>query len=169
MSSSPSSPKSSLNEAESQRLKRLQNLGDFLDNAITIPGTSYRIGFDPILGLLPGAGDFVAMMLSVYIVMEAVRFGLPKSTVFRMVVNLVLDALLGAFPLLGDLFDFAWKANSQNLALLKVHLQTGGDRQHQADQRFTWLVGLGLVVTLGAIAIGLFFFIWWIIQDLLAT
>ncbi|HEY9655881.1 MAG TPA: DUF4112 domain-containing protein, partial [Crinalium sp.] len=72
-------------------LRRVRTVSRLLDNAIPIPGTRFRLGLDPVLGLLPGAGDFVGAALSVYIVIEAARFGLPRKTLVQMVTNLVLD------------------------------------------------------------------------------
>ncbi len=134
------------------KLQRVRQIGHLLDNAIVIPGTKYRIGLDPLLGLLPGGGDLAGVALSAYIVFEAARFGVPKSTVGRMVVNLVADTLLGTLPVLGDFFDFTWKANSRNLALLESHV-TAGTLQRRADRRF--MLGLGIVLGLIVLFAGL--------------
>lgn len=107
---------------KSLSLKRLRNLSHLLDNAIPIPGTDYRIGIDPILGLIPGGGDTIAAFLSAYIVIEAARLGLPRESLLRMVFNLILDTILGSLPFLGDIFDATWKANVKNLALIESHL-----------------------------------------------
>jgi Domain of unknown function (DUF4112) len=134
-------------------LQRVRQLGHLLDNAFVIPGTNRRIGIDPLLGLLPGGGDLAGVALSAYIVFEAARFGVPKASVLRMVVNLIADALLGTLPVLGDLLDFSWKANSRNLALLESHI-TAGTLQRKADRRFLLfltLVLLGLVAFVGTI------------------
>ncbi len=103
-------------------LQRLRNLSNLLDNAIPIPGTDYRIGIDPILGLIPGGGDTIAAVLSAYIVIEAARLGLPRESLIRMVFNLIVDTALGSLPFLGDIFDATWKANVKNLALIESHL-----------------------------------------------
>ncbi|HEY9853674.1 MAG TPA: DUF4112 domain-containing protein [Leptolyngbyaceae cyanobacterium] len=103
-------------------LQRLRNLSNLLDNAIPIPGTDYRIGIDPILGLIPGGGDTIAAVLSAYIVIEAARLGLPRESLIRMVFNLIVDTALGSLPFLGDIFDATWKANIKNLALIESHL-----------------------------------------------
>jgi Domain of unknown function (DUF4112) len=122
--------KSSINSAALQRIRSLSQL---LDNAIAIPGTQFRVGIDPILGLFPGAGDWLSAVLSVYIVLEAMRFRLPASTLLQMLFNLLLDALAGTIPVLGDLLDVTLKANHRNIQLLEKHLQnprpqTLGDR-----------------------------------------
>jgi Domain of unknown function (DUF4112) len=104
------------------RIRRVRVLGKLLDNSIPIPGTSWKIGLDPIIGLIPGVGDLAGALLSGYIVLEAVRAEVPTFTLVRMIVNVGIDTLLGAIPALGDVFDAAWKANTMNVALLERHL-----------------------------------------------
>lgn len=105
------------------RLRRLERLANLLDSAIVIPGTGFRIGIDPILGLFPGGGDVVGAALSGYIVYESWRLGVPAAGLLRMVANVIADTALGAVPLAGDLFDAYWKANLRNIAILRAHLQ----------------------------------------------
>jgi hypothetical protein len=108
--------------ATETRVRRVRVLGKLLDNSIPIPGTSWKIGLDPIIGLIPGVGDIAGALLSGYIVLEAVRAEVPTFTLVRMIVNVGIDTLLGAIPALGDVFDAAWKANMMNVALLERHL-----------------------------------------------
>lgn len=105
------------------KVNRLRRLSHFLDNAIPIPGTKFRVGLDPILGLLPGGGDTVTGALGAYIIVEAARMGLPRKVIGEMVGNIVFDSFVGTIPVLGDLFDVTWKANVKNLALLEKHLK----------------------------------------------
>lgn len=126
------------------KLSRLRSLSNLLDNAIPIPGTSYRIGIDPLLGLLPGAGDYVGAAFSAYIVIQAARLGASKATLSRMVLNIILDTVVGNVPLLGDLFDATWKANRKNTALLETHLNSPQTRS-QVDW---WFIILLLAVLL---------------------
>jgi len=142
-----------MSPSKESALQRIRALGHLLDNAIEIPGTGYRIGLDPIIGLLPVGGDTVGLFLSAYIVLEAARLGVPKTSVGRMVLNLLIDFLVGSIPVLGDLFDVAWKANVQNLSLLEAHIQDG-TLQRKADRTFLVLLGLLLgtiVVTVAAV------------------
>jgi hypothetical protein len=136
-------------------LQRLRSLSHLLDNALPLPGTSFRIGIDPLLGLVPGGGDIASAMLSAYIVLEAMRFRLPRETLSRMLLNLLSDAALGMFPVLGDLFDVTWKANSRNLALLEAHLQN--PRPQQAADRvfvaFVVLVMFLIILSVATIAV----------------
>lgn len=99
-------------------LKNLKHLAWLLDNSITIPLIGYRIGFDAVLGLIPVFGDIAGLLLSAFIVVQAIRLGASKTTLTRMVSNLAFETLLGAIPIVGDVFDATYKANSRNVRLL---------------------------------------------------
>ncbi len=111
-----------LKPAQQKRVQRVRQLAKLLDEAILIPGTNKRIGLDPIIGLIPGGGDTVTMLMSAYIVVEAALLGLPATTLLQMVGNIVIDAFVGTVPVVGDLFDVVSKANMRNLKLLDAHL-----------------------------------------------
>ena len=96
----------------------LDRLAWLLDQALPIPGTSQRIGVDAIIGFIPGVGDTLGALLSTYIIVEAARRGASVWTVVRMLGNVAVETLVGAVPVLGDLFDVVWKANLRNVALL---------------------------------------------------
>jgi hypothetical protein len=141
-----------------QVLRRLRLISHVLDNAIPIPGTNYRIGIDPILGLLPGAGDVVGSALSTYIVFEAARFGLPRETLIRMVGNILFETFTGSVPVLGDVVDATWKANMRNLALLETHLSpntpTNQRPSRKADVGFIVLLVIGFILlTIGILTV----------------
>lgn len=104
-------------------MARIQTLSHLLDEAIRIPGTNIRIGLDPILGILPGAGDTAASLLSLYIVLEGVRVGAPTELLAKMVALIAVDAVIGSVPVLGTIFDAFWKANTWNVNLLAAHLE----------------------------------------------
>lgn len=104
-------------------LNRIRKWSRLMDNIIRIPGTNFRIGLDPILGLVPGAGDLIDAALSGYLVYLATRFDLPQEVIARMVLNIGLETVVGSVPLFGDLFDAYYKANIRNLALLEQHIQ----------------------------------------------
>lgn len=104
-------------------LNRIRRLSRLMDTAIGIPGTRFRIGLDPIMGLIPGAGDLVSTSFSAYIIFLAARFKLPRQVLTQMIFNIALEAVVGSVPLVGDLFDAAYKSNIRNLNLLERHLQ----------------------------------------------
>ena len=106
-----------------QGLEALRKVAQILDSAFVVPGTSYRVGLDPILGLVPGLGDLVSPLFTIGILWQARELALPRIVQLRMIFNVAIDSLVGAVPVLGDLFDFAWKANTMNLALLERHAQ----------------------------------------------
>ncbi len=94
-------------------------LARLLDDAIAIPGTSFRIGIDPLLGLVPGLGDALAAALAGWLLVSAARLGAPRAVIARMGLNVAIDFLIGLVPGAGDLLDFFWKSNRRNLALLE--------------------------------------------------
>ena len=103
----------------------MRELVRLMDSAFKVPGTEFRIGLDPILGLLlPGAGDVLGAVPSMMLLMLAVRQGVPPVIVLRMLLNIGVDSLVGAVPLLGDLFDAGYRSNTKNLALLEAHAST---------------------------------------------
>jgi hypothetical protein len=141
------------------RTRRVRTVARLLDNAISIPGTSWKIGLDPIIGLIPGVGDMVGAVLSGYIVLEAVRAEVPTFTLARMLVNVGVDTLLGAVPALGDVFDAAWKSNAMNVALLERHLAATDSvppkRRNVIGVMALALIVLVLIVGAG-VALGIF-------------
>jgi hypothetical protein len=114
-------------------LNRIRKLSRLMDSAIRIPGTNFRIGIDPIIGLVPGAGDLIDTGFSAYLIFLAARFRLPANILGWMIFNIGLEAIVGSVPLLGDLFDAFFKSNIRNLALLEQHLQTTEPELSEAD------------------------------------
>jgi Domain of unknown function (DUF4112) len=152
-------------DAKAPTLKRLRQLSRLMDNMITIPGTQVGVGLDPILGLLPIGGDFLGVILSCYIVVEAARIGVPRASLGRMVVNIIVDGLIGSFPMLGDLFDFAWKANTLNIQLLEEHLKSPHQTQ-KADKGFMLALVVGLMLVAIVLVIVPMIVIRWLWQAL---
>jgi len=132
-------------DAKASTLKRLRQFSRLLDNAITIPGTQIGFGLDPILGLIPIGGDFLGVMFSSYIILEAARLGVSRATLGKMVLNVIIDSLVGAVPILGDFFDFAWRANTSNIKLLEDYLKFPS-QQKSADRWFIFAVLVGLLL-----------------------
>ncbi|HEX2493816.1 MAG TPA: DUF4112 domain-containing protein, partial [Steroidobacter sp.] len=102
------------------RLRRIRTLAWLLDNSIPLPG-GYRVGVDALIGLVPGLGDALGAALSAYIINEARVLGAPRSVLMRMTLNVLIETVLGAVPLAGDILDAAFKANMRNLDLLAKH------------------------------------------------
>ena len=136
-------------------LERLRRLGNLLDNSLRVPGTNFRFGLDTIIGLVPGIGDLAGGALSLYIVVEAARLGVPRPLLVRMGYNVAVDALVGAVPLLGDLFDAGFKANLRNLALVQQHVERPVAAR-TSSRRFAAVLAIGLFLLLAAaVALGI--------------
>lgn len=106
---------------KSRELDWLAKVAWLLDDAIRVPILGWRIGLDPLLGLIPGAGDAVAALMALSTLTAALRHGIPGITIARMGVNIALDYVIGLIPFLGDLGDFGFKSNRKNLELLRRH------------------------------------------------
>ena len=113
--------------------RRLAFVSRLLDELVTVPGTRHRIGVEPVIGLIPGAGDVVSAAIGVWLIVEASRFHLPPSVIGRMVLNTLVDLVVGIVPLLGDLFDFVFKSNTRNLDLFRRYAADPGadTREHR--------------------------------------
>ncbi|MDB5491644.1 MAG: hypothetical protein JWO78_1493 [Micavibrio sp.] len=105
------------------RLAELENLASLMDARFIIPGTNIHFGLDSLVGLIPGIGDTIGLAVSAYIVHRAMQHNLPRHIKVRMVTNIAIDWLIGAVPVVGDLFDVKWKANIRNVELLRRHLR----------------------------------------------
>ncbi|WP_277555378.1 DUF4112 domain-containing protein [Halobaculum limi] len=116
-------------------LRRLQTVARVMDEAVRVPGTDIRVGLDPVLGVLPGAGDAVAAGVSLYIVAEAANLGVPLTTIVRMLGNVAADVALGSIPVVGPLFDVVIKANAWNVAHIEEFVAdaTAGEEEAGSD------------------------------------
>ncbi len=104
-------------------LKRIRALAFTLDNRFVIPGTSIRLGWDAIIGIIPGIGDVATGALSAYVVYLALQLDVPRSVIRQMLLNVLVDVSAGSIPVVGELFDVAWRANLRNVQLLERHLR----------------------------------------------
>ena len=137
-------------------LARARALTRLLDSVARVPGTGFRFGLDPVLGLIPGLGDVAGAALSGYVVILASRLGAPKSVIVRMLGNVAIDTVAGAMPVVGDLFDAGWKSNTRNLALLERHVGLP-TTERAASRAVIWLTVAALaVLALGAVALAIF-------------
>ncbi len=121
------------------------SLAWWLDSSIPLPG-GYRIGLDGIIGLIPGVGDAVGGGLSSFILYQAYQQGAPKIILARMLINILIDAMLGAIPIIGDIFDFFWKANQRNVALMNEYKQ-------QPARTYRRAAGSSIIFLIGFVAL----------------
>lgn len=145
------------------RLEPLQRLAHGLDASIPLPFGA-RIGWDALIGLVPGFGDGAGAMLSAYIVLEAALIGVSPAVLTRMVGNVAIEALVGTIPFLGDVFDAAWKANLKNVRLLEQHLE-GPERARRASG--LWIAGAA--ATMFGLLVGAVMLAVWIINTVLTV
>jgi hypothetical protein len=111
--------KHGLKRIADSRLSQARALAKLLDRAVRIPGTNIIFGLDAVLGLVPGGGDIAGAIFSAWLLMLGAKMGVPRHILARMVANIAIDTVGGSVPLIGDLFDVAWKSNTRNLALLE--------------------------------------------------
>jgi hypothetical protein len=130
-------------EQDVRTLAALRKWSVLLDSAFRVPGTKVTFGLDPIIGMIPGVGDLTTPFFAALLLLHAVRFRIPRVVQLRMVLNALIDLVIGAIPLLGDLFDFGWKANVRNLDLLERYARPG-TKASSADWAFV-LIAFGLL------------------------
>jgi hypothetical protein len=131
---------------QDDRLRWVERISHLLDSQFRVPGTNWRFGLDPIMGLLPVVGGIPSLAVSGILILTMMRHGASGQLVVRMVLNVVLDTLIGAIPIVGNIFDFAYKANDRNVRLLRRHYQEG---KYQGSGR-----GLLVVALLGLFLLG---------------
>jgi hypothetical protein len=148
-----------MHDTHHRTLAALRKWSVLLDSAFRVPGTSLTFGLDPILGLIPGLGDLTTPLFAALLLLHAVRMRIPRVVQVRMLINAVIDLLVGVVPIVGDLFDFGWKANVRNLALLERHAHPGS----QATKG-DWIFVLSIVGVLVAIAVVPLAFTAWLLS-----
>jgi Domain of unknown function (DUF4112) len=129
--------------------RSLDRLSHLLDGLFRIPGTSWRFGLDALVGLIPGVGDAATSLASFYILAAGVRYRVPKVTLLRMGINIGLDFLFGAIPLVGDLFDFVWKSNDMNMELIRKRATVSAAEAQQGRKSDWMFVGLIILILVG--------------------
>jgi hypothetical protein len=134
-------------------LRIMDGISTIMDNAIPIPFTQKRFGLDALLGLVPNAGDILSLGISGLLILTILRHGVSFTVLLKMIGNIVLDAAVGSIPILGDIFDFSFKANRRNVALLKSHYEEGGKRMN------AWLAAGILFVIVIAVAVIMIIFV----------
>jgi hypothetical protein len=140
------------------QLRRLKSFSRLLDSSIPLPG-GFRIGLDGIIGLIPGFGDVAGGVASSYIIIEAARFGASTTTLLHMVFNVLFESLVGLVPIIGDLFDFIWKANDKNIALLEKQLASPPPKSSPEHRLTTTVVVILLILVAGIVGLAYLGFI----------
>jgi hypothetical protein len=134
----------------------LESLSKYLDDWVKIPVVGWRFGLDALIGLVPNVGDTVTSLASFYILVAGVRYGVPKITLLRMAFNIGLDYVVGAIPFVGDAFDFFWKANKQNMDLIRER-GTGKGKGTTGDYIFVFgMIALLIGILVGSILVSLY-------------
>jgi hypothetical protein len=134
------------------------------DTVFEIPGLGWRFGLDPIIGLIPVAGDVASSLMSLYIISLAAEMRVPRSTLLRMAMNVAIDCVAGSIPIVGNIFDFGWKANHRNMQLLE---RTLAAPENQRTRQSIWdgffvvgLVALLILMLIGSIAVAVAGALW---------
>jgi hypothetical protein len=144
--------------------ENLDLLSHVLDDFIRIPGTSIRFGLDGIVGFIPGIGDLVGGIASCIIIIAAWIRGVSYVTVARMVANVAIEVVVGSVPVLGDMFDIAWRANRRNYALL-----TGSVYKPRKHTIQSWFFLGGLCIVLAALVLLPILLLTWVFDGLFHT
>jgi hypothetical protein len=144
----------------------LENLSLYLDGLFRVPGTTWRFGLDSLIGLVPNVGDTLTLFPSFYILLAGVRYGVPKITLLRMAFNIGLDYVVGSIPFIGDVFDFIWKSNRQNMDLIRT--RATGISGTGSDYAFVFtMMGLLVALLVGSILVSVYI-LWAIIYEILS-
>jgi hypothetical protein len=151
-----------MNKAKTQNdtMVRVAQLTKLMDKQFSIPGTNFRFGLDGLLGLIPGLGDISGFAVSCYLITLMAKNGASGYVMARMVLNVLIDAIIGSIPFVGDLFDFAFKANSRNLRLMQEHFVEG---RHRGG---AWKVIVPMVIILFLIMTGTIWLGWKLVNSL---
>ncbi|MDJ0367676.1 DUF4112 domain-containing protein [Hymenobacter sp. H14-R3] len=131
-----------------ERLRWVERVARLLDSQFQLPGTQFRFGLDPLLGLVPVVGDLSTTLVSVALLLTMLRHGASGAVVVRMALNILIDTVVGAIPILGSIFDFTFKSNERNVALLRRHYAQG---QHTGSGKGLILVVLVLFVAVAGL------------------
>jgi hypothetical protein len=138
---------------DNPRYSRIRVISRLMDECIVLPN-GYRIGLDPLLGLIPGIGDAIGAGISCYLIYQAARLGLRKRVLLRMLGNVAVETVVGSLPILGDIFDAAWKANMRNLRLLEAHYHPSM-AERPARRIRAWLLAVIAAFLAGLIALAM--------------
>ena len=139
-----------------KKLRWIEMVAKLLDNQFRLPGTDFRFGLDPILNLIPFAGNIPGTIVSAGLLLTMAKHGASRKVIILMTLNVLLDAVFGSIPVIGQLFDFVYKANAKNIRLLKEHYQEG---KHQGS-------GSGAIIIIAVVLVAVVIFIAWAVWSL---
>lgn len=132
-------------------LRWVEEIARLMDSRFRFPGTRFRFGLDPLIGLFPVVGDVVTLTISGFLVLYMIKYGASGKVIVLMVLNLILDATIGSIPIVGSIFDFFYKSNTRNINLLKQHYVEG---KHTGS-------GLGIILTVSIVLLSLIVLLLW--------
>ncbi|RTQ51603.1 DUF4112 domain-containing protein [Hymenobacter gummosus] len=139
------------------RLRWVDQVARLMDSQFRLPGTNFRFGLDPILGFIPVVGELGTFAISAALIVTMMRHGASRKVVVLMVLNVLLDTIVGSIPLIGNLFDFAYKSNERNVRLLRRHY---GEGRYQGS-------GKGIIAVVVLVLLGIFALVGWASYELL--
>jgi hypothetical protein len=145
-----------------ERLRWVERIARLMDSQFRLPGTRFRFGLDPLLGLVPIVGDLSSLAVSGALLLTMMRHGASGAVVVRMAFNILLDTIVGAIPVIGNVFDFAYKSNERNVALLRRHYAEG--RHQGSGKGLVVFMLLAFLVVFGLVAWGTIVMLRWIWQ-----
>lgn len=146
-----------MNEIDHPKLQRLKKLSVLMDSKFQGP-MGFRFGLDGILGLIPVLGDFVSIAVSLFIVFQSAMLGCSPAVLMRMGLNLVIETIVEMIPVLGNIFDFVWKANNKNIELLETHLVNAKGATFQATLVLGLIAFTLLAIFIGSVALTIYLF-----------
>ena len=129
------------------KLKHLEKISRLMDSKFTVPGTKFKFGVDPVLGLIPGVGDALTFGVSSYLIYHMYRYGASNKLVVLMMLNVIVDTVIGSIPVLGGIFDFFYKANDRNVRLMKQYYEEG---RHRGSGK--WIIIVAVILFLAIFA-----------------
>ena len=144
----------------------LDQLSRYMDGLFRIPGTGWRFGLDALVGLIPGIGDTATTAVSFYVLAAGVRYRVPKITLLRMGLNVALDYIFGSVPIVGDLFDAAWKSNQRNVELIRERATVASSEEARRGRLSDWLFLAVIIIVLLAMLVGSVWVAWWLLSSL---
>ena len=136
----------------------VENLSILLDSKFTFPGTKFKFGIDPLLSLIPGVGDLLSFLVSGGLIVIIARHGVSRKVVVLMTINAFIDAVAGSIPVIGGIFDFFFKANERNVAILRKHYREGKYQGSGKDVILTFVITIFILLTL------LIFLVWKLLE-----